>query len=313
VKKALEIFFLRADWKAILLCILAALTFWFFNAMNHDYTTNISCPVIIDYNKEKLIPVTDIPTKLNFNATGYGWNFLRNTLNFNENPIFVRPSDLPQKKFMTANELLPLISHQLPDFKINYMLDDTIYLNFDIKNQKICFITVNPNSIQLAPGQKIVSPISISPKFITYTGPFKILKSLPDTLVIDLPSEEINGAYDEEVTVNDQSESLIRASLNTVRISFDTRQAREESVILTPDKIDFPGGKYEIIPSTVKLQYFVKDEDQGKAKPDDFTAIVKYENGSILIPQLTKKPDYLLDYKFIPSSVSAKALKSNGK
>lgn len=281
--------------------------------MNHDYTTNISCPVIIDYNKEKLIPITDVPSKLNFNATGYGWNFLRKTLNFNESPIFVRPFDLPQKRYMTANELLPLISHQLPDFKINYMLDDTIYLNFDVKKEKVCVIAINPNSIQLAPGQKIVSPISISPATITYIGPLKILKSLPDTIVLDLPSEAINGAYDEEVPVPNQSESLIRSSLNSVKVSFETKQAKEESVILTPNRVDFPEGFYEVTPNTIKINYFVKDEDQGKAKAEDFTAIIRYRKKSILIPELLKKPDYILDYKFIPTSVVVKSAKSNGK
>jgi hypothetical protein len=53
--------FNRRNWKAVALCIFAATVFWFFNALNKNYTNNINLPMVFDYENEKYVAIRPLP------------------------------------------------------------------------------------------------------------------------------------------------------------------------------------------------------------------------------------------------------------
>jgi hypothetical protein len=56
--------FNKKNWKAVVLCVFAAMIFWFFNALNKNYTTNISFPIAFDYNDNVYIPIRPLPSEV---------------------------------------------------------------------------------------------------------------------------------------------------------------------------------------------------------------------------------------------------------
>src|SRR5215216_6687499 len=85
--------FNRRNWKAVALCIFAATVFWFFNALNKNYTTNINLPLVFDYDRENFMAVRPLPEAVRFNVTGLGWNLFRRSAGLKIPPLVV---PLPQ-------------------------------------------------------------------------------------------------------------------------------------------------------------------------------------------------------------------------
>lgn len=274
--------------------------------MNNDYTANISYPIEILYDADKLVPLAPLPTQIKFNATGYGWNFLRKTINFNERPIFMRPTDLPEKEFLTADEILPLISHQLTDIKINYVLVDTLFLNFDHRLEKKAYVKVDKKNISLAPGYRIVSPIEINPSEITLAGPEKLISEYPDTIVIKIADTNIKKDYDKKIPLEDDLKRLmVDPQVKAVDVKFQTIHVSEESLLLSVRPINFPPNYPEVKIENIKIVYSIKDEDKGKATPEDFIVLLNFANinDGHITPELSDKPEYILDYYFVPSTI----------
>ena len=66
--------FNRRNWRAVVLCVFAATIFWFFNALNKSYTTNINFPLSFDYDRDNFVPVRNLPAQVRLNVTGNGWD-----------------------------------------------------------------------------------------------------------------------------------------------------------------------------------------------------------------------------------------------
>src|SRR5687767_9682749 len=86
--------FNRKNWKAVVLCVLAATVFWFFNSLNKRYTTNITFPVTFDYDDENYIAVKPLPSSVRINVTGVGWDLFRRSLGIKIPPLVI-PIDRP--------------------------------------------------------------------------------------------------------------------------------------------------------------------------------------------------------------------------
>ena len=68
----------RANWKAVSLCIVAAVVFWIFNAFNKTYSTTIKFPVQFEFDNKTYTPAAELPTKLNVSVSGNGWEIFWN-------------------------------------------------------------------------------------------------------------------------------------------------------------------------------------------------------------------------------------------
>ncbi|MBZ0247597.1 MAG: hypothetical protein K8H85_16765, partial [Cyclobacteriaceae bacterium] len=75
--------FNRTNWKALSLCLLAALVFWFFNALNKDYSTNLRFSVNFLFDQERYVAVEPLPKEVFMNVSGNGWDLLRKSLGVN--------------------------------------------------------------------------------------------------------------------------------------------------------------------------------------------------------------------------------------
>src|ERR1041385_5478344 len=67
----------RANWKAVILCITAAMVFWVFNAFNKDYSTNIRFPILFEFDGERYLPAEHFPKTVTANVSGNGWDLFR--------------------------------------------------------------------------------------------------------------------------------------------------------------------------------------------------------------------------------------------
>ena len=120
--------FNKKNWKAVVLCIFTATVFWFFNALNKEYTTTISFPLEFDYNRDRYIPVKPLPQDVRINVTGIGWNLFRRSAQVKVPPLVI-PLDRPTDVQKIVGSTLPaFFANQLGDFQINFVITDTLHI-----------------------------------------------------------------------------------------------------------------------------------------------------------------------------------------
>jgi hypothetical protein len=301
-----------SNWRALALCFLAACIFWFFNAMNkHRYTDDISYPIEILYDEDMIVPVSSVPVRVRLNATGEGWNFLRKAVGFNVAPITYWPQGLPKRKFITAEELLLVAKKQIDGINVNYLLEDTLFLNFDYLAHKSVALKLDMSKLSLAPDYKITDGVILKPDSIKFTGPLQKTKGLPDSIMITLPYKNIKGKFNEEVKIAYRPDPLIRMDINKVFVSFFTDLYFLESTKVNVHPLNFPSNnKVLLSQKQITLNYFVSEKDKDKSASQDFDVFLDFRKinsrDSSIVPVLLKMPDYIRDPYFSPPSVKVR-------
>jgi len=218
------------DLKVVIYCIIAAMVFWFFNAMNRDHTANISYPIKFEYKDSSLVLVNPLPKRISLHVSGYGWNLLRKTFWFNIEPITYKLEDPLKTKVITARNLLPVVTEQLNGVKVNYLLKDTFWINFERKVIKEQFVYVDTGKISLAEGLEIKSPVIVNPSTILVEGPQSLVEKLSDTLFLTIPQNEIDEDYDSEVKIFEVS-NLINIDRKKVQVLFKVGKKEPPPVV----------------------------------------------------------------------------------
>src|SRR5688500_9404559 len=125
--------FNRRNWKAVVLCVFTATVFWFFNALNKTYTTNINFPLTFDYDNENFIPVGGMPQYVRLNVTGNGWELFKRSTGVKLDPLQIPLERPAEVKKIVGSGLTFAFTNQLSGLEINRVLSDTLYLDLEPK------------------------------------------------------------------------------------------------------------------------------------------------------------------------------------
>ncbi|QOI96964.1 MAG: hypothetical protein HRU69_05410 [Flammeovirgaceae bacterium] len=234
--------FNKKNWKAILLCVFAATVFWFFNALNKNYSANIGFPIVFDYDHGKYIPVKDLPEKIRLNVSGNGWDLFRRSSGLKVPPLVIPLERPAEVKKIVGSSLPPLFSTQLEGLQINYVLTDTIYLDINHKSKRIIKLAVDSADKFIQRNYGIAGPITIIPDSVLVEGPESAINALPATLSLVLPDERIKTDFDDLIEVDTGTEFITRTP-PVVRVAFRVENMEEVThtcplkLIHVPDRL----------------------------------------------------------------------------
>ena len=114
-------------WKTILLCIGAAVVFWFLNALSKVYTTEIDYPVSFVINTSQVVFEKSPPSTLRIEVKGSGWRLLRYLTHLNVHPVEIPVVKVLEKSQIKAEYLDVFFFKRLQDLKVNRVfLDETL-------------------------------------------------------------------------------------------------------------------------------------------------------------------------------------------
>lgn len=215
-----------------MLCVLAATIFWFFNALNKNYSANINFPMAFDYDEEHYIPVKPLPQHIRLNVSGQGWDLFRRSIGVKVAPLNIPLESPAEVKKIVGASLPALFSPQLEDIQINFVLTDTLHLQIDPIGSRQVVVRVNSIESYLREDYGLSSAVLIQPDVIMLEGPQSLLQALPDTLTISLPAQNIDRSYKDDIEVELESE-LINRNPPVVLVSFSV-----DKVIEIADTID---------------------------------------------------------------------------
>jgi hypothetical protein len=271
--------FNKRNWKAVSLCIFAATVFWFFNALNKNYTTNINLPLVFDYDHEKYIPIRPLPEVVRFNVTGVGWNLFRRSAGLKVVPLVVPLPQPSEVKKIVGTTLPTLITNQPEGFAINFVLTDTLHVAIEPKARRRISLRLDSPSIIFRQGYSLTSSVEIVPDSVSVEGPVKLIKSLSDPIFLKLSERNIDENFSEDVEVKFLNDELIKRDPPTVAVKFqvDNFVEVEDSIrlkVANPPKNSWPFIEGKEIVCTVAIP----ESAQGSFSQDSLYALVDLRN-----------------------------------
>lgn len=213
--------FNRTNWKAVTLCLLTALVFWFFNALNKNYATNLRFSVNFLFDQERYIPVEPLPEAVFMNVSGNGWDLLRKSLGVNLPYVNIQLDRPTEVKKIVGSTLPALLAGQLGNLQINHVVTDTLYLTLDPKESRKVKVTVDPLQFSYANGYGRLSPVVVLPDSVLLQGPKSVLDALPDSILLEITDNKINKDFRKEIDVVVPREDLIALSPTKVEVIFE--------------------------------------------------------------------------------------------
>ncbi|HEU5293144.1 MAG TPA: hypothetical protein VFU05_21005 [Cyclobacteriaceae bacterium] len=219
--------FNKKNWKAVVLCIFAATVFWFFNALNKNYSANISFPLDFDYDQEHYVPVKALPTSVRMNVSGLGWDLFRKSAGLKVPPLII-PLEKPTEVTKIVGSTLPaLFSTQLEGLQINFVLSDTLNVEIDEKARRKFNLKVDSVWKYLNRDFGVINEIKLVPDTVWVEGPEKFINQLPETIALALPERNIDSDFIGEVEIVFPNNNVIKRNPPVVEISFDVEKLME--------------------------------------------------------------------------------------
>jgi len=204
-------------FKVVVLCIVVATTFWFFNAMNYRYTTNVRFPLKYNVRSNQLTLTSTVPKRIGINVYGTGWDILKASLGIGYEAYYFN-LDTEEEIDIKSSTLMPFISKELAKLKINFIHEKNWKIRTDsILTKKINLIgTIDvqqENSLSLYP------PI-IEPDSIYVTGPRLYLDSLDQKMVLKVNQIKKSGTQNLDLEIKNQLNPNLKSSIEIVKIKF---------------------------------------------------------------------------------------------
>lgn len=216
--------FNKRNWKAVVLCLVAATVFWFFNALNKTYSANINFPLAFEYDHEKYIPVKPLPRSVKMNVTGIGWELFKKSSGLKVTPLSIpleRPSEVRR---IVGSTLPPHFSTQLEGLQINFVITDTLILDIDENVKRKLSLAVDSIDGYIHPDYGVVSDIKILPDTFWVEGPKRLIGALPQVVGIKLPVNNIDQDFREEVELNFSGSNVIKRNPPLAEVSFSVER-----------------------------------------------------------------------------------------
>ncbi|HEY0740685.1 MAG TPA: hypothetical protein VGD40_04450 [Chryseosolibacter sp.] len=213
--------FNRRNWRAVVLCFFAATVFWFFNALNKSYTTNINFPLSFDYDRENFVPVRNLPAQVRLNVTGNGWDLFKRSTGVKVVPLEIpleRPADV---KKIVGNTLQPFFSSQVDGMELNFVLTDTLYVDLEPKAGRWIHLTMDSIQFHLKKGFGLVSDVVIEPDSIFVEGPKPIINRIKEPFKLRLRQRNLDESFSEDVEIDLPQSDVIKRDPPTVKIQFE--------------------------------------------------------------------------------------------
>ncbi len=297
--------------RVITLCIVAAATFWFLNALNDNYSTTLKYPLVFSYDPEKYIPLEKPPEYVQINVSGIGWNLFRNSLGIKVTPLIFNLQNASEIKKIPGNSILGTLSDQLDEFEVNFILTDTLYVNIDSRATRNFKLAVDSSTIRLNEKYWLSSSLRFSPDSVTLKGPQSILSKMEDVLVINIPQSDIDENYNEDIPIEFENSRLISRDPPTMNVVFGVEEYTTSEIKVPVTLENFPQNRKAFLIDTLRtLTYNVGINKTNDLAPSLFEVVANYNKinpeDSTISLEITKHPEFIQDVRLDSVNVRVK-------
>lgn len=289
----------------MLLCLLAASTFWLLNALNKSYTTRISYPIQFNYDSDTLVPIRPLPEEVVVNVTGQGWRLLRKSMRIDVRPVELTLRNLPAATYLTGSSLRPSLSNLLDGLELNFIATDTLFFRFDYLVERTIPVAVDTTLVEAGDNHVLVPPVEITPDSITFRGPASMVDSLPEPFVVYPPAHQITTPFQTTLPIEFDNKEMVQASASEVQVQFDVAPLVQEERQIEPGLVNFPlNQSFVMRPATATLRYSFIQGTGKNIDRDLFVLVLDYARynpqDSTIVPTLIQQPPHLRSLSIAP-------------
>lgn len=269
--------------------------FWFFNALNKNYSTNLNFPVTFDYDEERYLAVSALPGSIRMNVTGSGWDLFRRSTGFKVPPLVV-PLEKPAEVRKIVGTTLPAVfAGQLERLKINFIITDTVHLQLEEKEQKKFHVSADSVGRYLHPDYGLADNPEVEPDTIWLEGPKGLISGLPATLQLALPQTNLRKNFNEEIDPLFAGNTLITQHPQKLRVKLTIEKLEEVERQVKLILVNVPsrwkqGGVTNEITCTYRLPASLAKQSQA----DSLRAVIDLRNKPAgrykIVPQIIGLP-----------------------
>ncbi len=287
--------------KVVVLCVVTATTFWFFNALNDNYTTQIKYPIHFSYADSTYVAVNEITDNVAINVSGGGWNLLRRTFWFTIDPLEIPLNEPSRNKFILGSTLENIISDQLNELQLNFVQTDTIWLAIDSIKKRKSKIIIDSLNINLRKNHRITSTIQLGNDSVEFTGPQRFIDKIPDIILLKIPNNDINKDFSDEIELSTFGSNLVNRNPVEVPVSFEVEKFILQELMIPYQTINAPidSSNYIFDDSLAYLDFQIEEGLAGKFNLDSIKIVVDYKKldrrKNKVMPEIKELPQTLKD------------------
>lgn len=284
----------RANWKAVSLCLLAAVVFWIFNAFNKNYSANIKLPIKFEFDGEKYIPADHLPKNVNVNVNGIGWEIFWNRIGW-KTPQIVLPLEQPAEvKKIVASTLMPIVASQIGNLKVNFIVTDTLRFKIDRRISKRFKLFANISNVTFAEGYGRISPVVVLPDSVLLQGPEGHIRNIKDSILLSASGTHVNENFRDEVDVLFEGSEFVKREPSLAQVMFDVGAVE---VISKKMKIKWAKKSSDQLPDSLNVKFQVPTirAEEFKSHLAEIILMVsekKIDDHKALIPKFLNLPNY---------------------
>ncbi|MGB3183865.1 MAG: hypothetical protein WBB45_20900 [Cyclobacteriaceae bacterium] len=299
------------NWKVVVLCFIAAATFWLFSALNETHTAQITYPVQFELVDSNLVVMEKLPEKVPISVTGGGWNLLRRTSWFDVQPLIITVYNPTEQKFLLGRNLLGRFRDHLDEIEVNSVFQDTLRLNVERRVRKKVPVMVDTMAIYIRKNYRRNTPVILAPDSIEFIGPQSEVESLPDTVWVSVQSEDIDQDFFEEFDMQVDNAPHSRVEPSSISMKFGIKKLQEVNGNVIIDPIFFPQSNTLMLEdSIVSITILAYEDLVSTLKPNTVQVVADYRKmrrDSTILPEVVYVPDEVLGV--IMDSVRLKVIK----
>lgn len=295
--------------KVVALCIIAATTFWFFNALNGTYNTRIEYPINFTYPDSTHIIVEPLPKYIDIDVTGGGWSLLRRTFWFTSDDLEIPLENPHNVRFILSSTLQGAIIEGLADLKLNRILTDSLHIQIDKKVSKTIKVVVDSADIKLAENYRIISPIDLTIDTVVVSGPERFIQKIPTIYTLEITQEGISTNYREKIKLPDFDSKLVGKVPDELRVGFDVAMYVETDISLNYEKVGFYDGpkSWKPIEPIAQLTIIHKEKALQETLVDSIQLQIDFKKinwrDSTIMPQIMYVPEELKQWEISPKKI----------
>ncbi|MEJ8757638.1 hypothetical protein WG947_11550 [Pontibacter sp. H259] len=293
-------------WRVVLLCFVAASTFWLLNALNKSYSTQTTYPIRFVYNQEQLVPLKPLPEEVVVNVTAKGWKLLRKALRLEVQPAEIYIRNLPRNNYLLGSSLRPALVNAMDGLELKFVVTDTLYFEFDRKISRTIPLKLDPRQRLTTNNYEVKGEVKLSPATVTFTGPATLINSFPNPFLVRSKNTGLTASSKLEIPIVYSNKDLIDANAEETEATITVKNLVQEERQLKPELVNVPKGVTLQVP-TVQVRYQLFEDSVALLNREAFKAVINFANynpqDSSIAPELVQKPAGVRRVVLSPQSI----------
>lgn len=228
--------FRHTNWKALFLCLAAAVVFWFFSALNKENTSDLDLPVQLVVDESGYIATAPVPDRISVNVTGKGWDLLNKRLGFRVEPVVIRLDQPDRKTFLLTRTLMKDLSASVEGLRINFIHGDTLHIDYERRISRMIRLEPDLSEVAFEEGFGLIGDVTVEPAEVEVSGPASYVRKLGGSHMVAGAEKNLKKEWQAKVAVF-SGEPLLTAVPSRVTITIPAGRV-QRLAITVPVKID---------------------------------------------------------------------------